>query len=277
MMLFNFLDNHTESWSGIYFSGDDIAEEWSNRWGPGAVALRTYMSYTVVNPDHITLNAGHSPMVKGVPGGIFYSPYPPQPDSLIVYGGCPTINDFDVLAASPPLSAVEMEYVRYPQLGPPLGGAVVSQTTMNSLGNNARVLLSGFSYHNICNVRPFVLHRLIHIDRILWWMQHPVDEWIAVGPSPRTNSLVQNYPNPFNPTTTIKYTIKEQAHVSLKIYNVAGQLVKTLVNEVKRPENVRPIEWRGINNAGESVASGVYFYKLATKNFTQTKKMVLLK
>ena len=95
---------------------------------------------------------------------------------------------------------------------------------------------------------------------------------------PDEYSLSQNYPNPFNPTTTIAYSIKDQAHVSLKVYNVAGQLVRTLVNEQQTPqvENFR-VTWDGRNDLGSSVSSGVYFYKLVTKNFSQTKKMVLLK
>lgn len=92
------------------------------------------------------------------------------------------------------------------------------------------------------------------------------------------NHLANNYPNPFNPTTTIEYSIKEKAHVSLKIYNVAGQLVKTLVNDVQdRTSRNYSVQWNGRDNKGNIVASGVYFYRLVTKGFTQTKKMVLLK
>jgi flagellar hook assembly protein FlgD len=65
--------------------------------------------------------------------------------------------------------------------------------------------------------------------------------------------------------------------VSLKVYNAAGQLVRTLIGEVQAPEEVKPVEWDGANNAGQTVSSGVYFYKLVTSNFSQTKKMVLLK
>jgi subtilisin family serine protease len=92
------------------------------------------------------------------------------------------------------------------------------------------------------------------------------------------NHLANNYPNPFNPTTTIEYSIKEKAHVSLKIYNVAGQLVKTLVNQAQdRTSHHYSVQWSGRDNKGNPVASGVYFYRLVTKGFTQTKKMVLLK
>jgi flagellar hook assembly protein FlgD len=104
-----------------------------------------------------------------------------------------------------------------------------------------------------------------------------LDHYTAAGPDAYRNALAQNYPNPFNPVTTIKYTIKEQTHVSLMVYNVAGQLVRTLVNEVQSPDGVKPVEWRGLNNNGQAVASGVYFYKFMTKDFTKTKKMVLLK
>jgi flagellar hook assembly protein FlgD len=65
--------------------------------------------------------------------------------------------------------------------------------------------------------------------------------------------------------------------VSLKVYNAAGQLVRTLVNEVQSPQEGLFATWNGKNDAGQTVSSGVYFYKLVATNFTQTKKMVLLK
>jgi hypothetical protein len=91
------------------------------------------------------------------------------------------------------------------------------------------------------------------------------------------NLLADCHPNPFNPTTTIGYAIKERTHVSLNVYNVAGQLVRTLVDEEQAPSSMRHVVWDGRDNSGESVSSGIYFYRLTTKDFTQTKKMVLLK
>jgi flagellar hook assembly protein FlgD len=88
--------------------------------------------------------------------------------------------------------------------------------------------------------------------------------------------LAQNYPNPFNPSTTIKYSVKEKAHVSMKIYNVAGQLVRTLVNsDMNAGAYIET--WNGRSNSGDPVSSGIYFYRLVTKNFSMTKKMVFLK
>lgn len=92
-------------------------------------------------------------------------------------------------------------------------------------------------------------------------------------------SLSQNYPNPFNPTTKIKFDIpsstltlpKGEANVSLKIYDILGREVATLVNEELKPGSYE-YEWDG-----SKYSSGVYFYRLQTKEFSQTKKLVLLK
>ncbi len=94
---------------------------------------------------------------------------------------------------------------------------------------------------------------------------------------PLSFSLSQNYPNPFNPTTTIKYALKEDVKVSLKIYNALGQEVRTLVNEHQNA-GFREIMWDGKNNKGSAVPSGVYIYRLvAGSNFVKSNKMMLMK
>jgi hypothetical protein len=89
-------------------------------------------------------------------------------------------------------------------------------------------------------------------------------------------SLSQNFPNPFNPITSIQFSLSVSERVSLKIYNLAGQEVRTLVDEEKRAGE-HQVFWDGKDNSGKDVASGIYFYHVRAKNFTQTKKMVLLK
>ncbi len=98
------------------------------------------------------------------------------------------------------------------------------------------------------------------------------------GSLPTRYALYQNYPNPFNPSTSIKYFVGENSpvKVSLKIYNVAGQLVKTLVDEEKFPGEYTKT-WNGRNENSEEVASGVYFYKLKVLDYVETRRMVLLK
>jgi parallel beta-helix repeat protein len=90
------------------------------------------------------------------------------------------------------------------------------------------------------------------------------------------NRLYQNYPNPFNPTTTINYSLNENMRVSLEVYNIKGQKVKTLIDE-KLPAGNHQVVWHGKDNSGKQVASGIYFYKMKSGNYNETKKMILLK
>jgi hypothetical protein len=95
------------------------------------------------------------------------------------------------------------------------------------------------------------------------------DEELLIAPN--DFSLEQNYPNPFNPTTTINYSIPEAGNVEMKVYDVLGNEVTTLVNEEKAPGN-----YSAVFDAS-SFASGIYIYTLRTNNFIQTKKMILMK
>ena len=89
-------------------------------------------------------------------------------------------------------------------------------------------------------------------------------------------TLYQNYPNPFNPITRIDYNLPIASDVTLKVYNILGQEVKTLV-DVREKAGHKTVYWDGKNNANKSVASGLYLYRLTAEDFTETKKMLLLK
>jgi hypothetical protein len=95
---------------------------------------------------------------------------------------------------------------------------------------------------------------------------------------PKNFSLAQNHPNPFNPTTTISYTIPDgaPAHVTLKIYSLRGHLVKTLVASIM-DSGIHIVFWDGTDESGRQVSSGVYLYRMQAGEFTQTRKMVIVK
>jgi len=93
---------------------------------------------------------------------------------------------------------------------------------------------------------------------------------------PVTLELMQNYPNPFNPTTSISYSVSSNNIVNLEIYNIKGQNIRTLVNEVKETGTYE-VEWDGTNSNGNDVSSGVYLYRLVSGKITDTKKMILLR
>lgn len=105
-------------------------------------------------------------------------------------------------------------------------------------------------------------------------------EWQGTGTENIEVLLKQNlynYPNPFNPTTTINYTLKENSKVSLNIYNIKGQKVKTLVDEML-PAGQHSVIWNGDDEYGKPVSSGIYYYKLNVNGKTEAvKKCMLLK
>ncbi len=94
-------------------------------------------------------------------------------------------------------------------------------------------------------------------------------------------SLEQNYPNPFNPSTTIRFSIRKKAKVSVVLYDVTGREVSTLVNE-ERSTGTYDAHWNGISDTGAPVASGTYFYRLLAttddgSKSIETKKMILIR
>lgn len=93
---------------------------------------------------------------------------------------------------------------------------------------------------------------------------------------PATFGLAQNYPNPFNPTTEISFSLPANQYVELDIFNVLGQKVRSLVNQ-DMTAGEHTVMWDGRNTGGATVSSGVYFYRIAAGDFTDTKKMMMLK
>ena len=101
------------------------------------------------------------------------------------------------------------------------------------------------------------------------------------GDLPKEFSLSQNYPNPFNPTTNIKYALPVDSRVTVEIYNVLGQKVRTLMNE-DRPAGRFVVEWNGTGGDGQHLGSGVYFLQLSAKGvngkaFNEVRKLMMLK
>ncbi|MCK4311663.1 MAG: right-handed parallel beta-helix repeat-containing protein, partial [Candidatus Cloacimonetes bacterium] len=93
---------------------------------------------------------------------------------------------------------------------------------------------------------------------------------------PIKNILGINYPNPFNPITTIEFGLKKEGKVRIVMYNIRGQKVKTLVNDIM-PEGYHQVIWNGKNENNRPVSSGVYFYMMEAENYTKVRKAILLK
>jgi hypothetical protein len=99
----------------------------------------------------------------------------------------------------------------------------------------------------------------------------PVTETDDYQNRPSTFELSQNYPNPFNPTTLIRYQIPAVAHVTMRLYNLIGQQVAELVNETQGIGRYQ------VTLDASTLPSGIYFYRITAGNFTETKKLTLLR
>ncbi len=93
---------------------------------------------------------------------------------------------------------------------------------------------------------------------------------------PDIYSLSQNYPNPFNPITSVDFSLARMSDVTIMVFNVLGQQVKTLVNG-EMSAGQHSVTWEGDDNRGDAVASGIYFYKMVSDEFVKTRKMVLMR
>jgi hypothetical protein len=110
-----------------------------------------------------------------------------------------------------------------------------------------------------------------------WTKQYPTDvEESDDRNLPNEFMFVQNYPNPFNPSTTIEYSVPSRSEVTIEIFNTVGQKVRTLLRETKSAGKYSAV-WDGRDNNGNSLSTGVYFYRIQAGDYEKTKKMILVK
>ena len=127
-------------------------------------------------------------------------------------------------------------------------------------------LWTGVSYWDDFSVNGFS-------DVVTSVRQNPTAQ---LGVVPSEFSLAQNYPNPFNPTTTIQYSVPTTGKVRLEIFNIVGQKIATVVDQVQTPGTWTAL-WNGKNDQGITVSTGLYLYRLSTNSYVATKKMMLIK
>lgn len=142
--------------------------------------------------------------------------------------------------------------------------------------------LAGENFGGAWGVYPFAPSGKIYISdtqtglHIFELRDKPTSVSNSGGSLPHAFALHYNYPNPFNPETVIQYEIPQQAEVKLEVYNTIGQRIRTLVDAETAPGTYQ-VMWDGRDDGGIRVASGLYFYRLKTDAFVNTKRMLLLK
>ncbi len=137
---------------------------------------------------------------------------------------------------------------------------------------------SGNSINDFSFSEAFGVNSIGIISKILPLNSYHINLPPVIGSNgiPIEFALHQNYPNPFNPTTTLRFYLSKVSDATVTIYNVLGQSVKIfIINDT--PPGLHSITWNATNDYGYPVSAGVYLYQLRVNNFTETKKMVLLK
>ncbi len=155
---------------------------------------------------------------------------------------------------------------------PPVGSTDVSITDSSVTLTQAQ---AAYNYFMVEEDRSLGIHNPAFTFGIMKASIEALGGVLAVdydnGTTPHEFNLAQNYPNPFNPTTNISFTLAKASHVKLDVYNITGQLVKTIVDQDLALGN------HTVTFDATNLASGIYFYRIITDNFTATKKMVLLR
>ena len=198
----------------------------------------------------------------------------------IVRGGCPFLHNFDVLEPYAGIGGNETvaDYVKQDAERRPAGVAYTHQTlgyqTVN-LGFGIEFMmdsmLPGGYYETGVWDRSNLMGNILD-----YFGQTPNGPGTGV-PGGVRNKLSHAYPNPFNPVTRIAYSVKEGGPVLIEVYNVAGRVVRTLLDTEADAGASGYVVWDGMNDGGEKCASGVYFYRIAAPGFTESHKMIILK
>ncbi|MEW5994903.1 MAG: T9SS type A sorting domain-containing protein, partial [Candidatus Zixiibacteriota bacterium] len=141
------------------------------------------------------------------------------------------------------------------------------------LSRKAQAKAYVFSFH-LWGIEESAARQLV--DYIMEHRSHPIRPEPPPPPLPEDYALMQNYPNPFNISTWISFDLPSPGHVKLEVYNILGQRVTVLTDEVL-PAGPHTVVWNGRNRRGRTVASGVYLYRLTAGGRSFTRKMVLLK
>ena len=205
-------------------------------------------------------------------------------DDYTLSGGCPTVRDFDDLTTGTGTITHRFANPGSPEAQPTVGGAAVIVNSDPTIGFDT-VMMShswfdlhpgpGFPTSAAETLAGQILQATMPIGCKPGDVD-PTDVVITSETLPRVTRLYSNTPNPFNPYTTVKFDLAQSGHVEVKVFNISGRLIRTLVDEELKPKTHQVI-WDGADNEGRTVASGVYFVRLNTHEVRAVQKAVVLR
>ncbi len=258
----DFLESYLDQEGRLFLTGQNIAEGLAS--GPDSLFLRDYLKcdYDSSQERYAWLYGVDNTYIGG--------------DSLrllLSYDGASNQKSRDMLKDIDPSASANFMYV--------YGGEVQGIAGLE-YSDDYRLVFWGFGFEGVTSLSPVVSTRYEVMQKILDFLENGIvtdaeDEEEIAEQVPREFALAQNYPNPFNPETRISYQLnRSMDKVNLKVYNILGQEIKTLVNE-PQDAGFYEVLWDSTDDSGNPVATGIYFYRLQAEDLTETKKMVLLK
>ncbi len=260
----------------MFITGDDVVFDMTQNGGTNTLAfVSNWMGVNYIDQDVRPLIGNQAtPTVSALAGNPVFLAV----DEWVAYGGCLGFNTFDALE----VQAGATQLAEFLDPNGASGQYTYTAATLKSNATyNAKVISMPydfmFIYSNentggdgqVLSARARVLKEVL-------------TAFGKVGTSPTVPVpdagvfTVKNYPNPFNPSTKIEFNMPKRGELSIKIYNVRGELVKTLIDEV-RPAGADHVLWDGTNNNGDAVSSGVYFYETIAFGKSTVNKMALVK
>ncbi len=261
----------------LFISGDEVASDLAFNAGPNGRSFAEEVMGLNFVTDSIRSSIGNqtTPLVLAVQG------LDPNVDvfstvsSWIAYGGCFAINLFD--GVTPRTGAVRQAEFADPNGSP--GAYTFSAATLNVYNATNRIVSLPYDVMYIYNdpsaqsaspvaTRSHLIGNVLNFFGLVWsGLPSPV-------PANRAFA-VSNAPNPFNPSTKISYTVKNAGHLKLKVFNVRGELVKTLIDGFVEVDDY--VMWDGTDSQGGNVSSGIYFYEARMGTEVRVNKMALVK
>jgi len=260
-----------------FMTGDDLVTGLRDAGPSGEAFVNDFFGVNYLDSSVLSfINNQTAPLVRTIPGNGVIS----RVDEFIAYGGCLGINTFDAIEVNPGTT-------RLAEFTDPNGtGGVYTYAAALYRNNdtfNTDVVMMPFDFMFLYNAPGWtppagyegVAARAVVLEDILDFFGEQATS-NPIGVTPDAPFAVSNYPNPFNPQTTIKLNLPKAGDVSLKVFNVRGALVRTLVDG-QMAAGEHSIIWDGKTDSGNQAASGVYFYETRANGEVKVNKMALVK
>jgi hypothetical protein len=251
----------------LFMTGDEIIEDLMTTIdGSGVAFINDWIGVTYMDADvNDVIGFQTAPIVASAHAAAL-----DLPRDFIAFGSCPSINSFNQFV----LQSGTVALANY------VGGASTypTITLKDNVSINTTVVFSGVDFSYWYTVGSGALSsRAENLSAILTSFGESSSKGVSTDAPAAKPFFARNYPNPFNPITKIEFSVPKAGDVSVKIYNVRGELVRTLVDEHMDATDLVVREWNGTDTSGAAVASGVYFYETRTNGNVKVNKMALVK